>query len=974
MILNKFSDPTYFPGYPDGHLVPVMRPEGTGAIPLMLMGEALGRNEAKDQLPFRPYAEAGSVLERALRLCGIDRQQLLISNLVWYQPPHDWLEGAPWEHEAISMCAPWNDNLVQTYRPKCILALGGSAWRVHSGMAGRRQGILLTRGFPKPSVFYSGVTVLGTYHPSYLRRGEKEEQSPDMKGGSAAGRGMDLLGVLVHDIQLALAIARGQWGPAGRALLRDYREHAGISMLEYFYQDALAHPDLPIAYDIETEDTFRAEDESEIAKLDTDVTQIQFSLRPGEAIILDWRPEIIPLVKSILSLPNDKLDYNGRLSDRLVLSRKHGIQLSGTCHDLMDAWHHIQPDLPKGLQYATSFFCPEFGPWKHLDNTARHWYGGCDVDAPQRIWPTLQKDMQHMGVWKSYLRHINQLGAIVLDSMSHRGIRIEETERLAFGAQIDQQAAEVKKEIQSLAPAEILPLHPKDGYKVPPADLKQAILAHPMDRPVEKERIVTAKGAYILREIEEGSDATLFEITKYRRWFRVDDFNPNSRPQVLDYIKYRRAKEINDLRARGRSLEQAEKGAKYKIPKDFKKQTETTGKKELIRLARATGDLLIPRVIESREFSKLKGTYVEGWNPRFSHYRDGRVHPSFKFAPATGQLSTEEPNSQNVPKKSHLADAFRKMIVPSPGHVLIEFDYRSFHALTLGFEAQDPSYMRLARLDIHSFFAACGLLKLWHPDMILSLTDDELRDRLAWVKQHHGDVRDKHAKPTILGYGFGMGPSRLYYENVETISNVAEARSLIDSLNGLFPITAKFRRDILRRCVDGGGYLLSLHGYIRRFWNVFEHKPVTDRYQPKEGEKVFIDGRGQRWKVAQAGDAEAVIAFLPANDAHGHIKEVMLDLAHDASVGVVDLLERYGLINMIHDSLIFDCPRELAEECIEIVKPLMERRSTYLVNPVAPQGLWCEVEVSMGMENWAKRSSSNPGGMGKVISASLVGN
>lgn len=38
-------------------------PEGSGSSGVMLFGEALGEHEEKDQLPFRPYAQAGSLLE-----------------------------------------------------------------------------------------------------------------------------------------------------------------------------------------------------------------------------------------------------------------------------------------------------------------------------------------------------------------------------------------------------------------------------------------------------------------------------------------------------------------------------------------------------------------------------------------------------------------------------------------------------------------------------------------------------------------------------------------------------------------------------------------------------------------------------------------------------------------------------------------------------------------------------------------------
>ena len=247
-----------FPGYPDPNdpEPALMVPEGSGANGVCALGEALGRNEEADRLPFRPYAEAGSVLERAFRLAGMDRQQFLLSNVVWYRPPNDWLDGAPWEYEAISFCRPMNERLFRERQPRCFLALGGIAMRELSGMTGHRQGILLTRGFPLPSKY--DIPVVGTYHPSYLRRGEKgEEKQTGAHTKGAAGQGMDLLGVLIRDIQFAVAIGRSGWVSEPESAV-EYLEHAALTDLANFYNDAAAHPDLPISWDIETRDTLTA--------------------------------------------------------------------------------------------------------------------------------------------------------------------------------------------------------------------------------------------------------------------------------------------------------------------------------------------------------------------------------------------------------------------------------------------------------------------------------------------------------------------------------------------------------------------------------------------------------------------------------------------------------------------------------------------------------------------------------------------
>ena len=63
-MIAKIPSLEHFPGYAPGVRVPLMNPEGNGSSGIMLMGEALGDKEAADRLPFRPYAEAGSVLDQ----------------------------------------------------------------------------------------------------------------------------------------------------------------------------------------------------------------------------------------------------------------------------------------------------------------------------------------------------------------------------------------------------------------------------------------------------------------------------------------------------------------------------------------------------------------------------------------------------------------------------------------------------------------------------------------------------------------------------------------------------------------------------------------------------------------------------------------------------------------------------------------------------------------------------------------------
>jgi hypothetical protein len=288
-----------------------------------------------------------------------------------------------------------------------------------------------------------------------------------------------------------------------------------------------------------------------------------------------------------------------------------------------------------------------------------------------------------------------------------------------------------------------------------------------------------------------------------------------------------------------------------------------------------------------------------------------------------------------------IARKFRRMIDPTYNGTLsrrlVEFDYTAFHVLTTGFEARDPDYMRLARLDMHSYVTA-HMIK--HPDRerLIALPDEELRERLSEIKEEKRPefktlrtkfIRNKQAKPLILGIGFGLGVNHAYEMNQEYFASVGEVRNIHSLLKSLFPKVFRWQ-DATRAKAHQQGYLRSLHGYIRWFWDVYRPDPKN------------------RGRMIPGDDAEKCIAFLPANDAFGHVDDVEIVLNESG------LDEKYGLINDIHDALLFDCHLDFVDECVFVVKRIMEMPSKVLIDPVvAPGGLWCGVEAAVG-ENWAE--------------------
>jgi DNA polymerase-1 len=113
----------------------------------------------------------------------------------------------------------------------------------------------------------------------------------------------------------------------------------------------------------------------------------------------------------------------------------------------------------------------------------------------------------------------------------------------------------------------------------------------------------------------------------------------------------------------------------------------------------------LPRkVLEYREISKLKSTYVDAL-PRLIHPETGRLHTSFcQTGTATGRLSSSDPNLQNIPVRSELGRQIRAEFVASLGNTLLSADYSQIELRILAHFSNDPVLVEAFRTgqDIHA--------------------------------------------------------------------------------------------------------------------------------------------------------------------------------------------------------------------------------------------------------------------------------
>jgi uracil-DNA glycosylase len=138
--------------------------DGNPAAHLMLVGEAPGAEEDRAGLPF--VGPSGQLLDRMLASIGLDRGQVLITNILPWRPPGN---RTPSEAE-IATCLPFIMRHIALVGPELLLLLGATAVRA---MTGTTQGIRRIRGTWQ-DIEVAGlerpVPCLPTYHPAYLLR------------------------------------------------------------------------------------------------------------------------------------------------------------------------------------------------------------------------------------------------------------------------------------------------------------------------------------------------------------------------------------------------------------------------------------------------------------------------------------------------------------------------------------------------------------------------------------------------------------------------------------------------------------------------------------------------------------------------------------------------------------------------------------------------------------------------------------
>ncbi|MCL1973776.1 MAG: DNA polymerase I [Bacteroidetes bacterium] len=299
---------------------------------------------------------------------------------------------------------------------------------------------------------------------------------------------------------------------------------------------------------------------------------------------------------------------------------------------------------------------------------------------------------------------------------------------------------------------------------------------------------------------------------------------------------------------------------------------------------------IIPLILEYRSVSKLLTTYIEPL-PTLANPVDGRIHTTFTQAlTATGRLSSQKPNLQNIPIREERGRELRRVFVPrSEEYLLLAADYSQIELRVMAHLSKDPSFIQdfKSGADIHLATAA----KIFHclPEEVTK----EQRNR---------------AKTANFGIIYGISAFGLSQRLRITR---AEAKALIEEYFKTYPQVKTYIENQIESA-KSKGYVTTLFG--RR------------RYLP--------DIHSKNGVVRGLAERNAVNAPIQGSAAD-MIKIAMTSIAQR----IANQKLRSRMILQVHDELVFDMYQPEKETLMEIVKNEMEQSARLDVPIIADCGI-----------------------------------
>lgn len=332
---------------------------------------------------------------------------------------------------------------------------------------------------------------------------------------------------------------------------------------------------------------------------------------------------------------------------------------------------------------------------------------------------------------------------------------------------------------------------------------------------------------------------------------------------------------------------------KLKLPKTRKIKTGySTDAGELEKLKGSHA--IIEALLEYREVAKLKNGFTDMLLGLIDA-KTGRIHTTYdQSIAATGRISSNNPNLQNIPIRDELGRQIRRAFVAPPGHVLLSADYSQIELRVLAHLSQDETFLQAFHQG-HDFHAAIAS-KVYNVP-ITEVTPDQR----SQVKQ--------------FSYGIAYGMSAFGVSQRLGIE-VGAAASFIDAYYAQFPkVKAFLSAQVDQAKVDG--YTTTM--FSRR------------RYLPEL--------RSDNFRMRAIGERMALNTPIQGSAA---------DILKRAMINVDTALRREPIAKMlltVHDELVFEVPKESLEHAHGLIEHEMASAADLSCGLV--------VDIHVG-SNWAE--------------------
>jgi DNA polymerase-1 len=315
----------------------------------------------------------------------------------------------------------------------------------------------------------------------------------------------------------------------------------------------------------------------------------------------------------------------------------------------------------------------------------------------------------------------------------------------------------------------------------------------------------------------------------------------------------------------------------------------STGANELAKLRGLHP--IIDLITQYREYTKLKSTYIDALPKQVDE--QGKLHTTFHLdVAATGRLSSQNPNLQNIPTRTELGQAIRTAFVPAEGNVFVSADYSQFELRLAAVMADDKEFIADFNndVDIHTKTAA------------------ELYDI---PMEHVTKDQRRHAKMVNFAVLYGMSAHGL---SVATGMTRDQAKEFIDKYFEL--------RKPIREYIDRTLAKAEKEGYVETMFG--RRRPTPDV-------------KSSNFAVREAAKRQA--ANMP-------IQGTEADLMKLAMLAVEQKLDGLGKqLLQIHDSILVECPEKNADKVAAILKETME--------DIYDLDIKLKVDVKIG-KNWGE--------------------